>query len=225
LIVAIGDIHFPWANFACLEWIYGLIKTLQPDVIVQVGDLYEFQFLANWPKLHRKTPMREWTDARACAQRMWRDIRILAPKAQCYQLKGNHESRLIKRLMERWPESEPFVDLKTPFLFPGVVTQANENQEMILDERIVLMHGFASSPGRHAAQNGMRTIKGHSHMGYVHYSRTAMKQWELDAGYVGDPEAECFQYRSQTRLSPWTNGVGVVLDDVPMFIPFGRKGL
>ncbi len=220
LIVAIGDVHFPWANMECLHWIYGLIKELQPDLVVQIGDLYEFAFLSNYPKFMHESPATEWFRARKSAETMWKEIQRRVPKATCYQLQGNHESRLVKRLMEKLPSVQPFVDLERPFQFPGVRSQGSENQEVILDDNLVLMHGYLSVPGQHATQNGMNTVKGHSHVGYVAYTRTKQKKWELDCGFVGDPKAECFKYRPQTRLSPWTNGVGIILDDVPIFLPW-----
>jgi len=223
LIVAIGDVHLPYANEKCLEWIYGLVQELQPDLIVQVGDLYEFTFLSNYPKFMRESPETEWYRARLSAEQFWKRLIAAAPKAIRYQLQGNHESRLVKRLMEKLPAVQPLMNLEVPFQFPGVRSQLSENQEIILDDSLVLMHGYLSVPGQHALQNGMNTIKGHSHVGYVSYTKTKQKKWELDCGYVGDPKADCFKYRPQTRLSPWTNGVGLVLGDVPMFIPWRGK--
>src|SRR5712664_3929209 len=216
-IVAVGDAHFPWANPRCLEWVYDQIKKLQPDIVVQIGDLYDFYNQSNFARsLNLITPANEIKKGRAQAEEFWQKVQSFAPKAKCIQLLGNHEGRLLKQVLRRAPEFESLINFKSVFEFPGVETQKAENEEIILDGPVVLMHGWMSKHGEHAKKNLKSTIHGHLHMGAVTFFRHGKRIiWELDCGTVANLKAKVFDYRSQLKLSNWTNGLGVVDENGP----------
>src|SRR5260370_1257515 len=159
--------HQPWDNLECLERVYQRIKEIKPDVVVQVGDLYDFFNLSNFARsLNVMTPGEEYRAGREGAEAFWGRVRESARKARKIQLRGNHEMRLVKRLHEKAAELEPFVDLNAPFRFDGVETQTAENREVILPDGTVLMHGFLAF-GQHVRNNLASTIRGHLHTGRV----------------------------------------------------------
>jgi len=49
-IAVIPDTHFPYCNTSKLFQAIGRIKNFKPDVIIQVGDLYDQLSFSNYPK-------------------------------------------------------------------------------------------------------------------------------------------------------------------------------
>lgn len=219
-ILIIGDIHFPWVKHKSLNAIYDYIKYVTPTIIVQIGDLYDLYSFSKFPRSHDiMTPKDELTQAYGDAFNMWERIKKLAPKAKYYQLMGNHDDRLAKRVMERLPEAEYFMDLKTLWTFPKVEVVDSEREEIIINN-ILFMHGFRVKLGDHASHNGMSTVCGHSHRGGVAYLRLGDKTiWELNAGYIADEASEPLSYTRQRKISLWTQGFGYIDDYGPRFIP------
>lgn len=219
--VAFGDLHFPFAHQRKLAAALASVRRLKPRMIVQVGDLYDLFSFSRFPRSHSViTPKAEIQRARAEAEQFWRSVRSAAPAARCYQLLGNHDERLVKRVMASLPEFEPFLaDLhRQLWQFDGVTSHGAERDELIVDG-VCFMHGFRPH-GEHVKHNGLSTVVGHSHLGGVVYSRLGPKTvWELNCGYLGDPNARALSYTPQRRIAKWTHGVGVIDADGPRFVP------
>ncbi len=222
-IVGVGDAHLPWADPEVLAWVYDRISAIKPDYVVQIGDLYDFYSLSNFARsLDLIKPVDEFTRAREGAETFWQEVRRAAGRnAGRIQLIGNHEARLVKRVLEKLPEAISLMSIHETFQFDDVQTQKDENEEIIIKgphgHEIVLMHGFKKH-GDHMAYNRMSTMRGHLHEGNV----TVMKYrkrvlWELDCGTVANLGAPVFNYRNQKELSRWTNGLGVVDEFGPRF--------
>ena len=221
-VVAFGDLHFPFAHKRKVAAALSLVKRLKPDAVVQVGDAYDLFSFSRFPRSQSViTPRDEISRARADAEQFWAAARAAAGKGvECYQLLGNHDERLVKRVMASLPEFEPFLEEIHARLwkFDGVTTQLSEREELMLDG-VCYMHGFRKH-GDHTRHNGMSTVCGHSHLGGVVYSRLGPKTlWELNAGYLGDPNSKALSYTRQRRIQTWTHGVGVIDSDGPRFVP------
>lgn len=219
-VLAIGDTHFPFTSTKSLKRVLELARTLKPQVILQLGDLYDFYSQSKFSRtLDLMTPKAEIDIGLEGACDMWRALRKAAPKAKCYQLQGNHDARPIKRLIEKSPELERFLDLSSLYDFPGVTMVGDHREELIIDG-VCYQHGFRKF-GDHVAHNGMSTVCGHSHQGGVVFKRLGDKTlFELNAGFIGDEYSLPFQYTMQRRFSKWTQGVGLIDSLGPRFIPF-----
>lgn len=219
--LVIGDCHFPFANRKSLDRIYGLTAQTQPTHIVQIGDLYDAFSFSRFPHGTGKIePAAEVQDGRFDAMKMWQTLRKLAPGAICHQLIGNHDSRFEKIIFEKAPQLEFLIpSIRALFEFPGVITQEAENQELMIND-ICFMHGWRKHSD-HVKNNMNSTVCGHSHTGGVAYIRIGNRvHWELNAGFIGDPNAMVFDYRKQTKFCKWTQGVGFIDVAGPRFIPF-----
>lgn len=229
--VIIGDTHFPFTNTNTLYGKGGVIDTIKkikPDYVVQVGDLYD---LYSWSKFPHKrdlyTPRQEIEEGRRMAEEMWAKVRKAAHPWKCkfIQLKGNHDERPTKRLMEKIPSlfsvmSDPLHEL---FVFKGVQTQPSEREDLIIDG-IVFMHGFRGKLGDHARVNGLPTVCGHSHRGGAVFIRHGDRTiWELNAGFCADELSCPMSYTRQRTLSTWTQGFGVIDEYGPRFVPMPNK--
>jgi DNA repair exonuclease SbcCD nuclease subunit len=221
--IIVPDTHFPWADWKHIDRIIRLVEDERPDVIVQIGDLYDFWSFSRYAKsLSLITPADEIRKGREEAASMWAALQSAARGARCYQLLGNHDDRMLNGVMKKAPEIEAVLDVldyKSLWRFPGVQTQPDSRTELVLDG-IYFQHGHRSKLGDHALYNLAPTVVGHSHRGGVAYFRYRDQiLWELNAGYVAWQDSAVMQYTSQ-KESKSTPGVGLIDEDGPRFIPF-----
>jgi predicted MPP superfamily phosphohydrolase len=222
-VIAIGDFHAPFHHRAALSWVLATIEEEQPEVVVQMGDLYDLYGFSKYPRSHNiMTPNAEMDEARAHAEFLWSEVRRLSRGVSCYQLMGNHDDRAMKRIIERSPEHERFVydGVKEFYSFEGVTTVDDSSEELEIDG-VLYHHGHRSQIGQHAAWNRQCTVNGHLHRGGVVYSQEkAGTIWELNAGWLGDREAPVFSYHSQKKRHGTTLGLGLVDSNGPRFMPY-----
>lgn len=220
-ILVIGDTHFPFVS-SRISRLYDVAKELQPNHIVQVGDLYDMFSFSKYPRTHTiMTPRQELEKGQKMARSMWDKLKTIAPDAKCHQLLGNHDGRVMKRIIESVPEAETLIDIGSLFRFQGVTTTASEREELIIGD-ILFMHGFRSKLGDHVSHNKMSTVCGHSHVGGVVFVRLGDEiLFELNAGFLAAEESKALGYTAQRRISKWTLGCGFIDEFGPRFIPFG----
>lgn len=221
-ILVIGDTHFPWVNKDCLEAIFKFNKEMQPEYIVQVGDLYDLYSHSKFPTSRNVyRPEEEEQLARKGASEMWERLKADNPKAQCFQLWGNHDLRPAKRVLESLPTLEHVVKeyYKQLMTFTGVTTIEDYRQELIIDG-IVFHHGYRANLGAHRDYTLTNFVCGHSHKGGVVYKRLRGEViWELNAGFVGDADSKALAYTAQ-KINDQTLGWGYVDKFGPRFIHF-----
>lgn len=202
--------------------ILALIGRLKPLHIVQLGDLYDFYSFSRFPRTHNlMTPLQEVEQGRKEAEAFWRDIRKAAgPKAECYQLIGNHDARPAKRVLEKAPELGHLVErgLSGLWDFKDVTTMPSDREELVLSG-IVFHHGWRKH-GDHVKHNHQSTVVGHLHTGgTVFVAIKGETLFELNAGYIANPLAVPMSYGAQKRFRKETQGVGWIDDLGPRFIP------
>jgi hypothetical protein len=223
--VIIGDTHLPWWHEPSMSLVYALIDYIRPFYVVQIGDLYDKFSAASFAKsMNIMTPKEEIERSKLMATEMWATIRKLSPDSQCYQIKGNHDIRPYKRLMEKAPELEHFFNVDYLFNFDGVHTIKDPRTPLILDD-ILYTHGSFSNSFAHVRSYGRSVIHGHLHRGGLTIARIynhAEWAFSLDCGYLGDPSAPCFDY-TISKATNWQHGVGIITEFGPAFIPFLRE--
>lgn len=223
LVLAVPDAHFPFHSHAWLSWLLDLAAEVQPDAIVQLGDLFDmFAFApskyARSSNLH--TPNEELDLARQHAAWMWAELRRLCPKAECYQLMGNHDTRARKRALEHFAAAERFVEdgVRELLTFDGVTLIPDTRERLELDG-VAYLHGYLRA-GAHAKAARMPCVVGHLHRGYVLHVEDGVP-WEMCAGWGGDVSGSAFGYVAQRRAHGTTLGAGVVDGYGPRFVPMG----
>lgn len=229
-IFVLGDIHFPYHSKLALDRAYEAIEREQPDIVVQQGDLFDLYCFSKYSKkLDFITPKNELVRARAEAVKMWAHIQKIVPNAKCYQLLGNHDERMKKRVSEKLPEFIHLFDqvFKDIFSFDDVHTMSGERDELDIDG-IKFIHGYLSKLGDHMKKNLGNTVVGHSHTGGVVYRKQNNKIiWELNAGFLANEKAMPLQY-GQQKTNQWTLGYGVIEKNIngiwePRFVPIEPK--
>ena len=220
-ILVIPDQHFPFVNKRHLAALIDAAKELKPTHIVNVGDTYDMYSFSRFARsLDVMTPKQELKKGRAMAEKMWKDLQAVAPGAKCFQVLGNHEERIYKRLMDAAPEYESLIGqpIKELLTFPGVRTLKSSKSELEING-IVFVHGWSTSPGYHVRYFNKSVVHGHTHRGSVVFSARRKKPlFELDCGFIADLNALPLEYR-ETKTSQWHAGFGFIDKYGPRFIP------
>jgi len=221
--LCIGDLHYPFADPKAVDWAIGLAKQLKPDVIVQVGDAYDMLSWGSFPKSQMHfTAKQEIELAYEGLSSFWARMQKAAPKADCYLLHGNHTIRPLKQLLAQAPALEVFLSVRRWFEFPGVKFIEDHREELVL-EGICFIHGYRSKLGDHRDYTLMSVCCGHTHRGGTVFRRVRDKVlFELNCGYLGDPDSKGFTYTPQ-KMVEWTQGVGVIDRLGPRFVPYPGK--
>jgi predicted phosphodiesterase len=220
-ILIVPDVHLPFTDFKAIANIIKFSKKFKPDYIVQVGDLYDQYCFSRFRRsLDLVNPEEEIKAARKLAEHMWKALKESSPKADCFQLLGNHDSRMMKKILEKCPEFESLVAdrIADLFSFKGVETKYDD-RDYIEIENILFMHGFMCGLSKHLHQFNQSIVVGHSHQGGVFFEKHKDKiLFELNAGHVGDTKSRPFAYLP-TKISKSTKGFGIIEDGVPSFRP------
>lgn len=222
--VFIPDVHFPFPHLRTLEKIYRFIEREKPDVIVQVGDLFDMYSHGRFPRSHNIfTPREEYALGKKQAEVMWAEVARAAPTARRVQLTGNHDVRPLKRIIETYPEAEDWISeiFGKIMTFDGVETILDPRQELPLPGDVSVFHGYRSKLGDHRDFVMSNAVVGHQHVGgCVFRNIKGRVLWELNCGLAGDPAAKGLSYTPQ-KITNWTLGFGFLDADGPRFIPCG----
>ena len=209
-ILVVGDVHLGFENKATLKKIYRIAEVRKPSIIVQIGDLYDLFAASSFVKPTIKTLEQEINEAMPKAERFWYNLQKAAPKAKCFQLKGNHDIRPMLRMRERAPDMAFLYDDSKLWRFKGVETIYDSRQELVIDD-MLFIHGYRTKIGDHAKYAQRKVVCGHSHTGGTVFMNTfdGEQIWELNAGYCGDPLSYAFNYMKQ-KFTKWTQGYGYI---------------
>jgi hypothetical protein len=216
--VAIGDTHFPFTIWPNVERVIAAISAIKPKNVVQLGDLYDLYSFAKFPRSHNiYTPLQEIENGRRLAETFWANIRKAAPRAKLWQLKGNHDARPFKRVQEACPELGDHLALSKLWLFDGVETMADDRDALVI-KKVLFQHGYRRH-GDHVRHNRQSTVCGHIHTGGVIYVRQGKESlFELNAGFLGNPNCTPLGYTPLRRISSWTQGFGILDSLGPRFV-------
>jgi hypothetical protein len=219
-ILCVPDTHFPFDNEKKVKEVVKLSKEVKPTHIVQVGDLYDMYSFSRFTRsLNLSTPAEEILEGRNKAEKFWGELRKSSPLAFCYQLRGNHCERLIKKILSSAPEFESLIKapIKSLTQFEGVYDMSSSKDELCINN-VRFVHGWSTNLGFHVNYFMQSCVHGHSHRGGVAYVRHKDETlFELDCGYLADGNSLPLDYR-ETLTSKWTPGVGLVDKLGPRFI-------
>lgn len=222
-----GDIHFPFhhpvalavAMYYCIKW--------KPEVIVQVGDLRDWYSSSRFTrKVNLFTPKEEDEKATYLSDLFWETLIKHLPKAEKWQLMGNHDIRPIKRVEENCSElTDDIIErVQERYTFDGVKTVYDPTEELDL-YGVRFIHGYRNL-GDHVAFNQMPIVCGHTHRGgFLTLPMHDKIAWELNAGYLANPEHPALRYTMQKKATRWTHGFATIDEDGPRFHYLEREFL
>jgi predicted phosphodiesterase len=213
-VFIISDTHFPFVDQEAYRKMIKAIKKERPNVVVQVGDVLDQYVFSRFSRSLEVTPSDEISKGIKMAETMWAEIKKIVPKAKCYQLLGNHDLRLAKKISDKMPELATFISIKDFYTFPGVTVFESDRDYLELDG-VAYVHGWLSKSIDHAKYFNKPTVHGHTHRPGIQYDNA--KLWSMDVGFLADRKAAPLQY-TQNKFSKWTLACGVVENGQPRLI-------
>jgi hypothetical protein len=166
------------------------------------------------------TPEEELEEGVQGAGRFWANIHKAAPRAKKIQLAGNHEHRLMRSTMERFPECYSLLNRAQGdfWRFKNVQVIHDHRHELEING-VIYCHGWLTQAGAHTRQLLKSVVHGHTHRGGTVFMNLGGKTiWELDCGYLADKYQVPLQYGA-TKSVLWTLGYGIIDQFGPRFVP------
>lgn len=210
-VFVIGDTHFPYHDKRSLKRILSEIKKEKPDAIVQIGDLLDQYVFSKYPRSTKISVSHDIRKGLRYATEFWKAVRKAAPKAKCYQILGNHDLRMAKRISEKLPELGEIFTHKDLYKFEGVKVMKSDRDYLELDG-VVYVHGYLSKSIDHAKHFNKPVVHGHRHRPCIEVEG---KLWSMDVGFVADEKQLPLQY-TQTKLTKWKKAYGIVENKQPI---------
>lgn len=218
--LVIGDTHFPFIHQHTLDKALAYNQKHKPDYIIQVGDLYDMYAHSKFPRSQNiYKPQDEEVLGRQMAEAMFTQLREDNPKAKMHNLMGNHDVRPVKRALETHAPFEHIVQKHITELmtFEGV-TLVPDVRDILVLEGIGFTHGHYSQLGQHRDAFLGNIVVGHTHRGGTVFRQVRDQMiWELNAGFMGDPESKVMSY-TPSKLNNYTLGFGAIDPYGPRFI-------
>lgn len=224
-IVAIPDLHSPFIHKGCVDFIFKIIRSFQPQYIVVLGDAVDFYSLSRFPRSHFMTPTDEYIQGRKCLEEIFGYIKKISPKSEIHLIMGNHDMRALKKTQELSPELEMFVSkgIKEYFTFPEVITHHDYREPLEIDG-ILFVHGWLSGIGKHCQYFKRSVVHGHTHKASIYYETTYEGNviFEADSGFAADPSAKVMGYYP-SKYNKSVLGCTLITDGRPQFLAYIPK--
>ena len=143
----------------------------------------------------------------------WKTIQEIVPKAKCFQILGNHDQRISKRIAEKLPELANLFKVSEWYNFEGVTTMKSDRDFLRLDG-VVYVHGWLSKSLDHAKYFNAPVVHGHRHRPCI---ETEGPIWSMDCGLVADEQSLPMSY-TQSKFTKWRMACGLVENGKPHLI-------
>jgi predicted phosphodiesterase len=228
-IASISDIHWPFSNKKVIDRFLEYVGDEKPKWVIINGDAFDMYSHSRFPRSHNIfTPEEEENRAKAANLAFWKEVRrrlglpevpVKKEDYELWQLMGNHDIRPIKQVLTHLPTIEHWAVkyMKELFTFPGVTTEHDHRQELMIGN-IAVFHGYRSKLGEHRDFMLCHTMNGHTHKGGVSWRRVGDQNlFELNSGLAGDPQAKGLTYTPQ-KSTDQTPGFSNVNKYGPQFV-------
>jgi predicted phosphodiesterase len=214
-VMAIGDMHFPYTDEDKLEKLYVQIRKEKPDVVVQLGDLYDQYNNSRYDRdLNLVSPKEERVLARAMGELFWETVQTIVPDAECYQLLGNHDIRMLKNTGRKNPEILDIIQEthQAMYSFKGVTTVGNSDRDFLVIDGVVYCHGWQARHTAHFFEYG-KVIRAHDHKVWERRERSIKTGrrvvFEYSCGTFADASSIPLSYTA-SMLTNWEAGYTIV---------------
>ncbi len=197
--VVLSDIHFPYHDDKALKAVYKFLEHHPVDTIILNGDILDFYDVSFFDKdPDRINSLQKEIDM---AQKFFKKLRSLNPKAKIIFVKGNHENR-IERYLKKHPELYSLDALKLPNLLnlDNYIIEYKDKGFKLGSLKIIhgdMIRKFSSYTARgELEKHDSSGISSHTHRGGVYYYRTPERYlaWfesfclcDLNPEYIDEP--------------------------------------
>lgn len=188
--------------------------TYSPTHIVQLGDVLDQYVFSKYPRRMGITPMVDILEGIQEMEDMWKEIKRLCPTAKYFQLMGNHDVRMSKRIVEKIPELAEFFSHKDFYKLKDITVMESDRDYLEIDG-VIYCHGWLSKSIDHAKFFNKPTVHGHRHRPTVEFEHANL--WSMDCGHLADVNQLPLQYTS-SKFNKWTLACGIVENRKPRLI-------
>ena len=211
LAIVIPDIHVPYHDMAAIRVLCKVIKALQPDYLIVLGDSLDFYQLSKFDKdpLRKTTVSSDVTDFKHVLQRLDAACPL---KTEKVFLEGNHEHRLQKWIWSNATELGNMIpSLENYCGFKSLGWRFFKYGKFYKLGSVLYMHGDRC--GMNVSINmirkyGCSVVHGHDHGAGIRYFANAIERmWALNCGHLSDMRQQEYLYGG---VADWTAGFGVV---------------
>lgn len=213
-VLVVGDTHFPFHSRKAYRKLLKLIEKEKPTHVVQIGDILDQYVFSKYSRSLKVTPHKEIRKGLRLAKRFWSDVKAIVPRAKCYQILGNHDMRLAKRISERLPELEDLVKVQDLYDFEGVRVAKGDRDYFKIDG-VIYCHGWLSKSEDHCKYFNKPTVHGHRHRPAIIFENKNL--WSMDVGHMADVKSLPLSY-TPSKHSRWTMSCGIVEDGKPRLL-------
>lgn len=214
-ILHIPDTQFPFHHPDTFDFLKAIKKKYKPDLVIHAGDEVDFHALGRWSV--NPDGYSAGMELELALEGM-HTLYSMFPKA--YVCTSNHTVRPLKKAFDSGIPRAFMRDYHEFLQAPATWKWADR----WIFNKILFEHGenvSGSNAAMNAAkQNMMSTAIGHQHSygGVKYYSTFERTIWGLNSGCLIDINKYAFAYGAKARSKP-TLGCGVILNDIPHFIP------
>lgn len=210
-LIAFGDAHLiPGIKSAAHRALLKLIKEIQPEALVDLGDLMDFASIGRHHKIgHDKQLVvgRELEWAGDCLEEM---VRLGPKRMKRKRTRGNHDQRFSGFFANRTPEMNGVKGTALEDHLPGWQCSwsiAVNEAEACLTHR---WKGGLHGPHNNTLWSGVSYVTGHQHKQQV-YPLTDLRgdRWGVDAGTLASIEWPHFRY-GEGKPKNWRSGFVVL---------------
>lgn len=218
-VLIIPDLHIPFVNMQALKVVHRWCKNHKPDLVIQLGDIFDFKAWSRWPKdADDASPHAEFE----MAIKLGRDVSKMFPDMEI--LTGNHDLRIAKKAMEVGFTKHIVRELSEVFPYEGWKWHADPLDKLIINTKkgpVWCMHGDeqGGTPAQKSRLLGISVIQGHTHQASItHSSSLAHDLFAMETGHLMNMRSKGAQYAFKMGRYP-VMGFGVLKYGIPYFIP------
>ena len=210
--LVIPDTHVPFHDRKAWALVLRVIREMQPDRIVLLGDFADCLAVSHFPK----TPSRAaGLGAEIASVNVELDaLSEAAGKASVVFLSGNHEWRLERYLTQKAPELFDVLEISSLLNVAKRGWRWVPYKQHITIGKVAYAHDIGYS-GKSAVQQSLSSfggniIFGHTHRSGIVYGGTVKREHRvaMSCGWLGDVSEIDYMHQSQTK--DWQTGFGWV---------------
>lgn len=213
----LGDVHAPDHDRRLWEIVMRAIEDQKPKVVLQIGDLGDWDSLSTHHARRRGT-RRSYKSDKKSVRSVVSDLQASTGNGRLIFLEGNHDARVHDYLVDRAPEMEDDEDFD-----PRAILGLREEdawypyRDGVHIGKVYYTHDIGHTGVSSTRQNlvaaGHCIVTGHSHRAGVEFGGTVLGEhiFSMSVGYMGDPKKFAAKpYMPIAKMKDWQRGLGIV---------------
>jgi hypothetical protein len=214
-VLIIPDLHFPWCHPDALAFLESLKKDIQPDLVINLGDILDKAALS----YHEKDPsMPGAVDEYLRATDHLTEYFDLFPTGHITL--GNHDILALRKAKTAGIPDLYMKPMSEILQLPQGWDVHNSFTLQTPRGEVLFQHTLGGDLLRNAQRLSISAVVGHAHTSYgiQYWSTKERLMFAMASGCLIDPKHIAFSYASRNILRPLL-GASAIIDGTPILIP------